>query len=223
MSKNTSIWLVIIVVLAVAGVALWQKEDAVKAPVASVAEQNDSGNLEGLEDGEYTVDTVSSKIGWEGSKTLIVNYFDRGTVGLKNGSFEVRDGVIVSGTFTVDMTSITAISTGRGDGQDRLSTHLKSPDFFGAAKYPTAVFTLTEVKESGQISGDLTIKGITKPVTFSTSVESSGGEARATAEVVLDRTLWDVRYGSGKFFQNLGNNVISDNFKVTLDIAARRN
>ena len=96
--------------------------------------------------------------------------------------------------------------------------HLKSDDFFGVANFPTAELNITEVKKSDAgytVTGNLTIKGISKPVTFDTAVTKSG----ATAQIVIDRTDYDVKYGSGKFFDNLGDKTIYDDFTLDVNLA----
>jgi len=173
-------------------------------------------------DGSYEISTASSTMSWRGSRPLIPGYFDNGEISIQSGTLMVEDGMIVSGNFVVDMTSIQALSTGRGEGEDRLSTHLKSADFFDAANFPTATFVITSTTPTGEITGNLTIKGITEPVTLQANISESGDTLRAEATVELDRTIWNVRYGSGSFFDDFGDNVIDDNFTVTLNLVAER-
>lgn len=176
-----------------------------------------------LTDGSYSLDTQTSVLSWSGAKPLVPGYFDNGTVSLKEGSFEVRDGVIASGTFVVDLTSIAVSSTGRGSGSDTLANHLKSADFFDVQNFPEAKFTITGATAAGEISGNLEIKGITQPVTFGANISEEDGVLKALSTIELDRTLWDIRYGSGKFFENLGNNLIADTFTVNLNLSANKN
>lgn len=173
-------------------------------------------------DGSYAISTSSSSMTWQGSKPLVPGYSDVGQISLQGGTLVVTDGAIASGSFVVDMNSIDAKSTGRGDGQDLLSRHLKSADFFDVEKFPTATFVITSTTPTGEITGDLTIKGITESVTFQADISEEGETLMAEATVELDRTVWDVRYGSGSFFDNLGDNVIDDNFTVTLNLVAER-
>lgn len=174
-----------------------------------------------LEDGSYTVAT-SSTIGWSGKRPLIPGYVDRGTVEVESGNLEVEGGVITGGSFTIDMATITAVSTGRGDGQDRLSTHLKSDDFFDVENFPTATFEITSTVAAGGISGNLTVKGVTLPITFPATISQDGDTLRAEATIELDRTDWSIRYGSGQFFDDLGDNLIDDMFTITLDLTATK-
>ena len=105
-----------------------------------------------------------------------------------------------------------------GEYKGKLEGHLKSDDFFGVETHPTAKLVFTDVKASGknsyEVTGDLTIKGITKPVTFDVSVYGS----KATATMKVDRSLYDVKYGSGAFFDNLGDKTIYDEFDLVVDL-----
>ena len=107
-------------------------------------------------------------------------------------------------------------------GGARLPRHLKSPDFFDASTYPTAKIVLTKSEKlegdatgnNFNVSADLTIKGVTNPVVFPVKIRKSGEDIVVEAAIVLDRSKWNVRYGSETFFDNLGNDIIEDNFTV---------
>lgn len=171
-------------------------------------------------DGTYVLDASASSMAWAGTKTLIKNYTDRGTIKLSAGKTVVSGGAVASGSVTVDMTTIKTLSTGKGSGESMMENHIKSADFFDVQKYPTAVFTLTKLTPHAgdlfAVDGTLTMKGITKPVAFSATVRADGDKLIMEAsEVRLDRTEWDIRYGSGKFFKELGDKVIDDIFTVS--------
>jgi polyisoprenoid-binding protein YceI len=121
------------------------------------------------------------------------------------------------GTFVIDMTSITNTDMS-GNMADKLVGHLKSDDFFGVATYPTSTLVITKVEgaENGQykVTADLSIKGKTHPVTFVTKNEGD----TFMADIKVDRTLYDVRYGSGKFFEGLGDKMIYDNFELSVTL-----
>lgn len=170
-------------------------------------------------DGSYALDTEESSIAWTGSKTLILNYEDNGTLAFSSGSVVVSNGHITSGDFTIDMTSFSVSSTGRGSGNDTLENHLKSDDFFAVETYPTATVALRGVV-NGVATADVTIKGITKTISFPATITQEGNDLSGSATLTLDRTLWDVRYGSDTFFDNLGDNVIDDKVKVVLSLRA---
>ncbi|NBC57637.1 MAG: YceI family protein [Bacteroidetes bacterium] len=158
------------------------------------------------------VDVQNSKITWTGEK---LTGSHEGTINLSEGYFEMKDGKLVGGEFTADMTSITVTDL-EGDSKKKLEGHLNSDDFFGVKKYPTAKFTIKTAAEKSNgvygVSGDLTIKGKTNPIAF--DLKMSKNTAKTT--LVIDRTKYDIRYGSGSFFDDLGDKTIYDEF--TLDI-----
>lgn len=175
---------------------------------------------------ELTVSPAQSQLSWEGKK--VTGKHD-GTLSIKNGSVKLDNDKIVGGSFDIDMNSITVLDIKDPKDNAKLTNHLKSDDFFSASNFPAAKFTITETTpipgaEEGQpnynVSGDLSIKGITHPVSFPAIVHINGNQASANAEVKLDRTMWNVRYGSGKFFENLGDKLIYDEFTVKLNVVA---
>ena len=109
---------------------------------------------------------------------------------------------------------------------DKLVGHLKSDDFFGVETHPTATFVLKSAeKKSGNeytVKGDLTIKGITKSIEFPATVKVSGNTLEASAEVVIDRSKFDVKYGSGSFFDGLGDKMIYDDFTLDISLVATK-
>src|SRR3989344_3072035 len=123
-----------------------------------------------IPDGTYTASSTDAKINWTGRKVILKNWVDRGAIDLKEGSLVVENGVIISNKFVIDMTTIKPLTTGMGGNQDRLATHLKSDDFFNVALYPTSTFVAKEFTASTSntyiVRGDLTIKGITKEISF---------------------------------------------------------
>ncbi len=177
---------------------------------------------ENAKNGTVALTAENTKMAWVGRKVIVANYEDAGSINVKSGSAEIKDGVIVKANATIDMTSITALTTGKGDGMDMLSKHLKSPDFFDAEKYPTAELAITTAKvlsetptgKQYEFSGTLTIKGITQPVTFKGDVTILGTMATLESQLQLDRTKWGVNYGSSK----LGNAVIDDMFTVKIAV-----
>jgi polyisoprenoid-binding protein YceI len=151
-----------------------------------------------------------------------------GTVALKSGKVDLDGKTLKGGKFEIDMNSIVVEDLKDPTYNAKLTGHLKSDDFFGVAKFPTSTFVITSVKPvknekdaTHEITGDLTIKGITQPVTFPAKVEFKDGEAHAKGKAMVDRTKYNIRYGSGKFFENLGDKMISDNFEMDLDLAAK--
>lgn len=178
-----------------------------------------------IADGSYSVKPSDATITWTGRKVVLKNWIDSGKINLKEMVFEVKDGKISSNKFIIDMTSIAGVSTGAGGGQDKLTTHLKSADFFDVVTFPTSTFVAKEFTASTTkpglfiVKGDLTIKGTTNEISIPATINYSDGKTlviKGTATV--DRTLWNIQYGSGKFFKNLGDNVIADNFTLDFDI-----
>ena len=168
-------------------------------------------------DGEKKEVNVSeSKITWKGYK---VTGSHEGTIDLKSGHLEMDGNKLTGGEFVVDMTSITNLDMAPGEGKEKLEGHLKSDDFFGVENHPTAKLVITSAesmnKNSYSVKGDLTIKGKTNPVTFVVSIY----ENKATATLKVDRAKYDVRYGSGSFFDNLGDKAIYDEFDLVVDLA----
>lgn len=161
-----------------------------------------------------TVDTGKSKITWKGYK---VTGSHEGTINLKKGTLIFDGDRFKGGEFTVDMTSLVSTDLS-GNYKEKLETHLKSDDFFGVEKYPVATLTVRKAtptgKNSYEVTGDLTIKGKTHPVTFDMSIYGS----KATAALKIDRSKYDVRYGSGSFFDNLGDKTIYDEFDLVIDL-----
>ncbi|NND07391.1 MAG: YceI family protein [Saprospiraceae bacterium] len=167
-------------------------------------------------DGE--VDIAKSKVNWEGKKVTGKHH---GSIDLKEASLEMKDGMLTGGSFTIDMTSIKNIDMAGKDGAPKLEGHLKSPDFFNVAEYPTATLQITDVVSRGtegeyKVVGDLTIKGITKPIKFNAHIGKEDGMHMASANIEIDRAEYDVRYGSGSFFDGLADKTIYDEF--TLDV-----
>ena len=160
------------------------------------------------------IDVKESKITWKGEK---VTGSHEGTIDLKSGYLNVEDEKILGGEFVIDMTSLQSTDL-EGESKGKLEGHLKSDDFFGVANHPEAKLIITKAsKKSGNtygIVGDLTIKGITNPVTFDMVYNGKS----ANANLIIDRTKYNVRYGSGSFFDNLGDKTIYDEFKIAVDL-----
>jgi polyisoprenoid-binding protein YceI len=125
--------------------------------------------------------------------------------------------------FVVDMTTITVLDLS-GGSKEKLEGHLKSDDFFGSEAYPEAKMVITNVKSTGSnqydITGELTIKGITNPVNFTATTADEDGLMVASAEIVIDRSKYNVRYGSPTFFNNIGDKAIYDEFTLNVKVVA---
>lgn len=161
------------------------------------------------------VNTTKSVINWKGYKVTGSHY---GTVNVKSGNLDMNEGKLVGGKIVVDMSTITCGDL-EGEWNGKLVGHLKSDDFFGVAKYPDAVFTIQRAVEAAAgeytVTGDLTIKNITHPIKFKAYLK----DGMATTKVTIDRSKYDVRYGSGSFFDNLGDKTIYDEFELEISLA----
>lgn len=165
----------------------------------------------------YTLNPSETNIEWKGEK---VTGEHNGNIALKSGEFAIKNNKITSGTFVIDMASMTNLDIEDEGMRNKLMGHLKSDDFFGVETYPTAKLVVT--KSTGfkngeaEVTGDLTIKSNTHPITFKVKKEGNSFNANLT----IDRTLYNVRYGSGKFFENLGDKTIYDDFTLKIDFTA---
>lgn len=172
------------------------------------------------EEANLKVDTKASKVYWTAKK---VTGEHTGHVALQNGTVTMKDGAISNASVTMDMNTIDCTDL-QGEWKDKLVGHLKSEDFFSVEKNPTASFTVKSVKKTGEqsvVSGDLTIKGITHEISFPVEVKNNNNTLTANGTAKLDRTLWDIRYRSGKFFSDLGDNMIYDEFEIRFELVAK--
>ena len=163
---------------------------------------------------EKRVKLEDSKVTWKGYK---VTGEHEGTINLKDGKLMFEDNKLVGGNFVIDMTSISNQDLS-GEWKEKLEGHLKSDDFFGVEKHPTASLVITNVKGSGKnysVTGDLTIKNITNSITFDMTVE----ENSAMAALKIDRSKFDVRYGSPSFFNDLQDKAIYDEFDINVNLS----
>ena len=160
------------------------------------------------------VNTSKSKINWLAKK---VTGQHEGTVNLKEGVLVFKGQKLVGGNFDVDMTSLTATDL-KGEYQGKLNGHLKSEDFFGTDKFPTSSLVFKTISEKAKntytVTADLTIKGITNPVTFDMTVNGN----IASTKFNVDRTKYDIKYKSGSFFENLGDKTIYDEFELAVSL-----
>ena len=166
------------------------------------------------------VSPTQSKIEWTARK---VTGKHNGTIAIKEGNLDIKNGQLKGGSFVIDMPTITVTDL-QGKGKENLEGHLKSDDFFGVATHPTASFVITSAKHISDnnynVKGDLTIKGVKNPIEFTALLLPSGTTYTATANIKVDRTLYDVKYGSGKFFQDLGDKAIFDEFELAVTLVS---
>ena len=159
------------------------------------------------------IDVNESKVEWTGEK---LTGSHNGTIQFKDGYLLMDGEKITGGKFTIDMNTITVTDLS-GEGKQKLEGHLNSDDFFGVNNYDTATLEIKNAAKKGNvygITGDLTIKGKTNPITFDLKMEGDS----ATTTLTVDRTKYGIRYGSGSFFDNLGDNTIYDEFKLDVSL-----
>ena len=163
------------------------------------------------------IDVNASTIEWLGKK---VTGQHTGTVNIKSGNLEMSNGKLTGGMFEIDMTSITVTDL-TGNMKGKLEGHLASDDFFSVADFPVATVKITEAKmvdsNTYDVTADLTIKGITHPINFKAEM----GDNSATADITVDRAKYNVRYGSGSFFEGLGDKMIYDNFDLSVKLVMK--
>ena len=168
----------------------------------------------------YKVDAAKSAVKWHAKKVTGEHF---GTINLASGALTVDGAKITGGSFEIDMTSIKCTDLTDAGYNAKLITHLKSDDFFSVEKNPKATFKITKAEGSGAnytLTGDLTIKGITQSVSFPATVKADANGVSATAKITLDRTKWDIRYGSKSFIPNIGDKAIYDDFTLDVTLAA---
>ncbi|WP_192823579.1 YceI family protein [Rufibacter sp. LB8] len=173
---------------------------------------------------DYKVVKNQSKVAWTGSK---VTGEHAGLISVADGKLTSDGKNILGGTFTIDMSSITVTDITDAKMNQNLVGHLKSDDFFGTAKYQTSTLAITKVtptKTKGQyvVKGDLTIKGIKNAIEFPATITHVGNQIKAKANIKVDRTKYDIKYGSGSFFDNLGDKAINNDFVLAVDLVAQK-
>lgn len=171
----------------------------------------------------YEVDTQKSSVKWVGKK---LSSQHEGTVGLKSGNFDL-EGATAKGEFIFDINSITDTDMPDKGDRAKLEGHLKSDDFFNVKKFPTAKFTLESAKKltgnDYEFAGQLTIKNITKPLIFKGTLTTDDKGSTLVAKANFDRTVYDMHFNSGKFFdiKTLGEKLVKDDVEIELNIQSK--
>jgi polyisoprenoid-binding protein YceI len=198
-----------------------KEKEAMTSDAKEVAETSETAMM-------YTVDADASQIMWKGSKPLGTHH---GTISLKEGQVAVKDNMVESGNFTIDMNTITDLDL-EGGMKTNLENHLKGTvegketDFFNVTKYPVSTFEMTGMSEKDgktMVSGNLTIKDKTNNIEFPATVTVDGDMVSIKSEpFVLDRTKWGVNFKSKSIFDDLGDKFISDDMEITIDVKAQK-
>ena len=171
----------------------------------------------------YTVNASKSSLHWKARK---VTGEHMGTVKFNEGALTFDGSKLTGGRFTFDMNSIVCTDLTDQEYNAKLIGHLKSDDFFSTAKHPISSFIITKVTPKGAntylVTGNMTIKGITNAVSFPVTVKQTATTVEADGKVTLDRTKYDIRYGSKSFFEGIGDKAIYDDFDIELKLVANR-
>lgn len=203
--------------------------------VSCKGEKNDSEEAgevatASIESTNYTVDTQNSVIEWTGSKPSGKH---NGTINLKSGELAVKNDTIESGMFVIDMNSIVVSDLAAGDGKEDLEAHLKGTGdkagedhFFNVTKFPEGTFEIVSITaENGKakINGNLTLKGVTKPVEFTATTTNNGDEITLTSDAFLiNRTHWNVNYASKSIFDDLKDKFVNDDIELVVKLKATK-
>lgn len=167
----------------------------------------------------FKVDASKSSVNWLAKK---VTGQHNGTITISNGTLSLANDKIVGGKFEIDMNTIVNVDL-QGEWNTKLVGHLKSDDFFSVAKNPTAKLDITKVETKDNntiINGKLTIKGITQDISFPASVSKKGNVVVAIATIRIDRTKYDIKYGSKSFIEGIGDKAIDDEFELQVNLVA---
>jgi polyisoprenoid-binding protein YceI len=171
---------------------------------------------------DFKINSKTSSLAWGARK---VSGEHNGTIALKNGQMTFKSGKLTGGQMVFDMKTIKNLDIKSEKWRTKLEKHLKSDDFFMVKKFPVTTFKILKAtaqknKNSYQLDGELTIKGITKPVTVQAIASASGSKASLTASLKINRLDWDIRFRSGKFFdvKKLGDKLIYDDISFTVDL-----
>ena len=160
----------------------------------------------------YVADAKQTKLAWTGYGE-VGSYAPSGTIQLQQGVFDLNGTQLTKGRIDIDMRTIQ-------HDDEKMQTHLRGEDFFNAPKFPTATFVLQQIK-GNQATGQLTIKGTTKPVSFPILITTEGDALRIKGKATIDRTVFGIKYNSSSFFSGLGDYAIKNTFDLAFDVVAR--
>ena len=171
-----------------------------------------------METKRFKIVSAQSNIDWVGRK---VTGAHNGTISIKEGEIVMSDGKLTGGRFIVDTGSIKILDITDPVTNAQFAGHLASDDFFSTDKYPEAIFEVVSV--SGVfVVGDLTIKGISRPAALNIALDVDGDRLTVTGKLVIDRTEYGMKFRSGNFFKDLGDNLIYNEFELYVKISAEK-
>ena len=168
------------------------------------------------------VDIAVSLLTWKGSKPTGSH---NGTVALQSGGMLIEEGVLKGGEFVIDMNTIINVDMAGSAGAGKIEGHLKAPDFFDIAVYPTSKFEITNVEEAEgklAVTGNLQIKDVTKSITIPATISSEGGVTTFKSDVFnVDRADFNVKYGSKRWIEGLKDKFINDLMEMSFVVVLR--
>lgn len=172
---------------------------------------------------KFQIQNAASTVNWTGKKILGLH---TGSIAIESGFLELNNGLVTGGDIKIDMTSIVITDIEDVKTHSDFLAHLQNDDFFAVDKFKTARLEITGSEQAGnttlKISGNLTIKDITHPVSFDAKVEIFTDFLHSLGEIVIDRTMYNIRYGSGKFIDNLGDKLIYDDFVLQFKLVGQK-
>jgi len=208
-----NVFTILAIAIAVVGCKKAKEASTSEAEAAAVSE---------ITTQKYVTDVTKSSIEWKGFKPTGSH---NGSINIDTGVFQVDNGTIQSGTFLIDMNSITVLDIPAEDeGNGKLLGHLKSPDFFDVENNSDSAFEITGVSEADgktMLAGNLSIKGIKNNITFPVNITAEGEALTISSEAfTIDRTLWNIKYKSKSVFGDLGDKFINDEMELKINVVA---
>ena len=226
MNKLTSIFSIFLMILVVGSMTSCKNTSGEKAEVTNAGEVAEAVGK------TFNVDTNASKVMWEGTKPTGSH---TGTVDVQSGEVAVKDGKVTGGKFVLDMNTITNLDL-EGDYKAGLESHLKGTaeeekmdHFFNVNKYPTATFEITkttglanDAEANTLVYGNLTMKDVTKQIQFKANIKADDNMVSVSApQFTIDRTKWNVTYGSKSLFDDLKDNFVNDEIGLKIELTAK--
>jgi len=174
------------------------------------------------------MDTKNFKVN---NENILVEWIGRKVAGAHNGTIEVKEGnfnfennILSSGKFVINTRSIKILDIDDSETNAQFANHLASDDFFNSDQFPDAVFEITQAEPSSnnlyQVTGDLTIKGITHSLETTLQIVKTDNVAVLDTKIVIDRTKFNIKFRSSNFFSNLGDTLIYNNFDLNIHLVA---
>lgn len=166
---------------------------------------------------KFKITPAESRIEWVGKKVTGAHH---GTIAIKEGELLLQGELLVGGRIVADTSSITILDIADPAANAQFAGHLASDDFFSSDRYPEAVLEILSMMND-RVEASLTIKGITHRLSFPATLDATEDQLTATAKLMVDRTLYDMKFRSGNFFKDLGDTLIYNDFELNVLISAR--